>query len=272
MNEFNTPLTGGKTAGTEGRPPLAVWQETCTVRFGSIDCSDRLSLDSIFNFFQEAAISHAEHLGVGREAMARTNQVWILSRMSVAVDRRPQYGETIAVRTWPRGGEKLFALRDYDILDAKGKTAVRGRSGWLIIDMEKRRPLRPQAIMNTLPLNEGMDALPAPPAGLEERKDLQKTASRRALYSDVDYNGHVNNVRYVQWIQDTLEPELLEKADCMRLDINYVNEILPGETTEIWQAKIAAGKIAAGTAHAFAFEGRKAQGGAAAFRAELQLW
>lgn len=267
MTEFDKPLTDGKAAGTEGRPPLAVWQETCTVRFGSIDCSDRLTLDSILHFFQEAAISHAENLGVGREDMARTNQVWILSRMSVAVDRRPHYGETLAVRTWPRGGEKLFALRDYDILDAEGKAAVRGRSCWLIIDMETRRPLRPQAIMNTLPLNEGMDALPSSPAGLEERKDLQKTASRRALYSGVDYNGHVNNVHYVQWIQDALDSELLEKADKMRLDINYISEVLPGETTEIWQLK-----IAAGAAQAFAFEGKKVEGGAAAFRAELRLW
>jgi len=96
----------------------AVWSESCNVRFGVIDKSDTMTLDAALNFFQEAAISHAENLGVGREAMARTNQVWILSRMSVVINRRPQYGETVTVRTWPRGGEKLFALRDFDMRDA----------------------------------------------------------------------------------------------------------------------------------------------------------
>jgi acyl-ACP thioesterase len=263
-----------------------VWQETCTVRFGGIDRSDRLTMNAVFQFFQEAAISHADNLGVGREDMARTGTVWIVSRMSVQIDRRPRYGETVTVRSWPRGGEKLFALRDYDIRDASDVPVVRGRSGWLIVDIEKRRPLRPQSIMDTLPQNTGLDALPpelaaASIAGLAERQNLRKAAERRAAYTDVDYNGHVNNVRYIQWIEDTLDPALLEQAGRMRLDINYLNETLPAELTEISTAPIetapdaqsAARSVARSVAlGAFAFEGRKTGSGQVSFRAELRLW
>ena len=245
---------------------LAVWSENCAVRFGAIDKSDTMTLDAVFNFFQEAAISHAENLGVGREAMARTNQVWILSRMSAVVNRRPQYGETVIVRTWPRGGEKLFALRDFDMRDANDNPAVQARSCWLIIDMEKRRPLRPQSIMDNLPQNEGQDALSAA-VNLKECQSLQKIAERQALYTDVDYNGHVNNVSYIRWIEDAIDPALLEQAARLRLDINYLNEILPDEITEIWSAQI---KNESETY--YAFEGRKAPDGQAAFRAELRLW
>ena len=246
---------------------LDIWSEHCTVRFGAIDKSDSMTLDAVFNFFQEAAISHAENLGVGREAMARANQLWILSRISVQVDRRPGYGETVVVRTWPRGGEKLFALRDFDIRDSKDNPVVRARSCWIIIDMEKRRPLRPQSVMDSLPLNEGLDSLPVA-AGLEECLSLQKKQERRAQYTDLDYNGHVNNVSYIRWIEDTIDPSLLEQAKQMRLDINFLNEILPGEVTGIWSAPI--GESAA--LHTFAFEGRKSQENQAAFRAELRLW
>jgi len=251
--------------------PVSLWQETFPVRFGSIDRSDRLTLDAVFQFFQEAAISHAENLGVGREDMARSRQAWILSRISVQVDRRPEYYETITVRTWPRDAEKLFAIRDYDIRDAKDVPVVRARSGWIIVDMEKRRPLRPQSIMDTMPKNEGLDALPSGPVSLTTRNDLRKTGERAALYTDVDYNGHVNNVRYIQWIEDAVDSGVLEKADKMRLDINYLNEILPGETTEIWSAPIQDDGTP-NAAAAFAFEGRNAGTGQAAFRAELRLW
>ena len=244
---------------------LDIWSESCTVRFGAIDKSNTMTLDAVMNFFQEAAISHAENLGVGREAMSRANQVWILSRMSVQVDRRPGYGETVTVRSWPRGGEKLFALRDYDIRDANDIPAVRARSCWIIIDMEKRRPLRPQAIMDNLPKNDGLDSLSAAIA-LEERSSLQKTLERRALYSDVDYNGHVNNVSYIRWIEDSIDPAMLEQAKQMRLDINYISEILPDEVTGIWSARIEEPNVCG-----FAFEGRKGTEGQAAFRAELRL-
>ncbi|MDR0289463.1 MAG: acyl-ACP thioesterase [Treponema sp.] len=250
---------------------LAVWSENCEVRFGAIDKSDAMTLNAALDFFQEAAISHAENLGVGREAMALSKQGWLLSRMSLQIDRRPKYGETVAVRTWPRGGEKLFALRDYDIRDSGGNPAIRARSCWIIIDMEKRRPLRPQSIMDALPRNDGLDALLADrtlAVSLEERPSLQKIAERQALYSDVDFNGHVNNVSYIRWIEDALDSALLEQAKQMRLDINYLNEVLPDDITEIWSAEI----TEEATPHAFAFEGRKIHDGQATFRAELRLW
>ena len=255
-------------ANPKGSGIVNVWQETLPIRFGAIDKSDRLTLDAVFQFFQEAAICHAENLGVGREDMARTGQVWILSRMSVMVDRRPNYRETVTVRSWPRGGEKLFAIRDYDIRDKDDVPAVSARSGWIILDMEKRRPLRPQSVMDTLPHNEGLDALTSGPAGLEERGNLQKIAERKALYTDVDYNGHVNNVRYIQWIEDALDPQFLERAGKMRLDINYLNEILGGEVVEILSAPF----DGENGASAFAFEGRKTGSGQPTFRSELRLW
>jgi acyl-ACP thioesterase len=249
-----------------------VWQETLPVRFGAIDKSDRLTLNAVFQFFQEAAISHAENLGVGREDMARTGQVWILSRITALIDRRPKYRETVTVRSWPRGGEKLFAMRDFDIRDAEDIPAVSARSAWIIVDMEKRRPLRPQSVMDSLPQNEGLQALSQEAGGaaaLVQRNNLQKASERKALYTDVDYNGHVNNVRYVQWIEDTVDPLLLEKAERMRLDINYMNEILGGEVVEILSAPV---EDEGAGVQAFAFEGRKEESGQAAFRAELRLW
>lgn len=239
-----------------------IWEETFALRFGAIDRSDRLTADAAFGFFQEAAISHAERLGVGRAAMAGRGQGWVLSRITVFMERRPRWGETITVRSWPRGGERLFALRDYDIRDASGAPLVRGRSSWLILDLEKRRPLRPQAVMDNLPLNPGLDALPGGGGGLEARDGLIRAGERRALYSDIDYNGHVNNVRYIQWIQDIAAPGMLEQAAQIRLDINYLNEVLPGEVTGLWTAALDEG---------MAVEGRREEG-PAVFRAELRVW
>lgn len=263
-------------ANPKGFGIVDVWQETFPVRFGAIDKSDRLTLDSALQFFQEAAICHAENLGVGRDDMAGTGQAWILSRITVIVDRRPEYRETITVRSWPSGSEKLFAIRNYDIRDKYDIPVIRARSGWIVIDMEKRRPLRPQSVMDNLPLNEGMESIPPDAGGatgLIERSNLQKAAERKALYSDIDYYGHVNNVRYIQWIEDTIDPLYLEKADQLRLDINYLNEIPGDEVIEMLSGPIEGQNEAAGNnCTALAFEGRKKETGQPAFRAELRLY
>ena len=253
-----------------------IWREEVMVRFGSVDRSDRLTLWSIFNFFQEAAISHAADLGVGRDAMATCGQAWILSRLSIFVERRPDYGETVEVSTWPRKWEKLFALRDYAIRDAQDNMIVRGRGGWLVLDMEKRRPLRAQSVMEPLPPNEGIDAFPAGPVALYARENLAKVVDRRALYSDIDYYGHANNARYIQWIQDVTDIDILTGASRFRMDINYLNEVMPGEIVELWTAPLDdAGEYnptdypdPAGPG--FAYEGRRPDSGQAVFRAELR--
>ena len=254
---------------------MDIWQEEVTLRFGSIDRSDRLTLGAVFGFFQEAAISHASVLGVGRDALNVNRQAWVLSRLSVFVGQRPRYGETVTVRTWPRGAERLFALRDYDIIDSSGRTIVRARSCWLVIDIEKRKPLRIQPVIEKLPLNEGLDSLLSGPAVLEPRKDLKPLGKRRAAYSDIDYFGHVNNVSYVLWIQDLTPQNLLEDAGQMRLDINYISETLANEEVEFFSSSFdhepASPDCPDKMTAALAFEGLRPSSGHSVFRAELKL-
>jgi acyl-ACP thioesterase len=236
---------------------IDIERKTFAVAFTDVDQSDRLKLSTTCDYFQEAAINHAENLGVGREAMAQAKEVWILSRLSVLIERRPKYRETVTVRSWPRGSDRLFAIRDYDILDENDKPIIRGRSGWLIVDIERHKPLRPQEKVSKLPLNAGLDALPSL-ANVSQREGLERAGERTPFYSDLDYNGHVNNSRYVQWIQDVTEPDLLEKADSIRFNISYTSETRFRETTELWTAPIEDG---------FAYEGRR--NGGTVFRAEL---
>jgi len=257
-------------ANPKGSGIVDVWQEELPVRFGAIDRSDKLTLDAVFQYFQEAAISHADNLGVGKDDFVKAGQAWILSRMTVLVKRRPKYCECLKVRSWPCGSEKLFAIRNYDIRDKDDIAVVSARSTWLIVDIEKRRPLRPQQIIDKLPPNVGLESLTAQDAGaaaLTVQNNLQKVCERKALYTDIDYNGHVNNVRYIQWIEDTLDPQLLENAGQMRFDINYLSEILAGEVTEILSLPLENTDYT----KAFAFEGRKQKTAQPAFRAELFL-
>jgi acyl-ACP thioesterase len=249
---------------------MDIWKETYPVGFTAVDESGGLTLAAAFDYFQEAAIRHAEDLGVGRGPMAALGQGWVLSRLSVLMRRRPRQAEQLTVRTWPRGWERLFALRDFDIQDEAGTPLALARSCWLIVDLEKRRPLRPQAAMEKLPLNEGLDALADGGKGLDTPAGAEKAAERAAAYSDIDFNGHMNNARYVQWIQDMLDPVALGRASAMRLDINYLSEVKWGETLELWKAPIPPrGASPNGALGGLAVEGRR--GSQAAFRAELRL-
>ena len=54
------------------------------------------------------------------------------------------------------------------------------------------------------------------------------------MFSDIDYNRHVNNVRYIGWAVDVLPMELLEEKPLRGLTINFNHEVHPGETVSLY--------------------------------------
>jgi acyl-ACP thioesterase len=247
-----------------------IWAEQFIVRAWDIDRSKRFTSAAAFNYFEEIAAIHATELGVGEETLLKSNQGWILSRMSVVLHRRPEWGESITVRTWPRGAYKLFAVRDYDILDTQSITIAQGRSAWLLMDIQKLKPLRPQILTDKLPQNEGLDALIDGIGTLESRNTMALTASRKAAYSDIDYNGHVNNARYIQWIQDIIPYQALENAHTIRIDINYIAETKIAQIVDLYCGTIDA-KYNWQQEQSFAIEGQHSDTKQVSFRAEIRM-
>lgn len=246
----------------------AIREDFYTLCTWDCDSSSRLTAAAAFNFCQETAGKHAQDLGVGNEYMAANGIAWILSRMSLVVERRPRWGEQVRVRTWPRGTERLFARRDYEMADSSGTVFARGRSAWLVLDLAARRPRRPESFAEGLPVNEGRDALPDGIKSLDVRTDLLPAGIRTASYSDLDYNGHVNNARYIQWIQDVLDPGAQTDAAGFRVDISYLSEVRLDDSVSLLCSS-AREEGAAGSR--FALEGRLESSGTAAFRAEILL-
>jgi acyl-CoA thioesterase FadM len=127
--------------------------------------------------------------------------------------------------------------------------------------------------MEKLPLNTGLDSLPGGGSGLDAwpaalAAEAENVGSRKAAYSDIDFNGHMNNARYVEWIQDISDRDFgqqaLVGAKTMRLDINYLSEVKLGETIELWTTPLPR------PSGGISIEGRRTAG-QATFRAELRL-
>jgi acyl-ACP thioesterase len=242
---------------------MDVFEKKYMVTVGDVDASRCLKPSVLFDFFQSITTEHGEDLGVGLDMMSKNGQGWILSRFSLLMERRPRFAETLTIRTWPQGFEGLLYARNYDVLDGEGRIAARASSSWLILDIERRRPLRPSSLPVPMPLNAGRVFLEGGARALPKLGDLVKTAERTARYSDIDFNGHVNNARYVQWIQDALPENFITDAARLRIDINYVGEVVSGETVCVYSSGTEGGDMA--------MEGRRLSDNQTAFRAGIQI-
>ena len=207
----------------------AIWSEPTTIRSYDVGFDGRLKLHVLFQYFQEAAANHATHLGVGYDALQELGVFWALSRVKVEIESLPVWRDPITMTTWPKGVEKLFALRDIRMTDRNGAVMARGTSCWLLVDIAKMRPRRIESLERSFPLNDGEHALReslgkiAVPAGMEQRY------TRKVMSSDCDVNNHVNNTEYVRWIVDCIGTAERAVPSIRSLQINFLEEARKGD-------------------------------------------
>ena len=201
------------------------------ISINDVDFARQLKLSALFNYCQQAAISGAELLGLGMAAMEEEyGAAFILTRVRTEVVRPPRWGETISVETWPQPPGRLEFERDYLVLDEEGKVVARAISGWILMDIVKRRIKRPNIVKQTFPLI----ARPRPfSQGLERLQHEGEPAPAYSLtigYSAIDMYGHLNNTKYVDAIMDCFPMEVHRHWRVGELDLDFVNETLPGDS------------------------------------------
>jgi acyl-ACP thioesterase len=205
-------------------PAPNVWQQTHQIRSYEVDCHHRLTILSIFNFMQEAASRHAEALGVSIQQLLLENYTWLLSRLKIKIASFPVWQDRITISTWPSGAQRLFALRDFQLQDKHDQTVAAAVSAWLVLDVEKRRPVRIGPFIEKLRPLEGQHILPDTLdklPGLEFRTHEKKFVVR---YRDLDINQHVNNVSFVEWLVESIPNGVLNTAVLAELEINFMAE------------------------------------------------
>ena len=201
-----------------------VWHERYQIRSYEVDCRNRLSILTLFAYMQEAAGKHAEALGISIHQLISENYTWLLSRLKIQISSFPGWNDQVQVSTWPSGVQQLFALRDFELKDVSGRSVAAALSAWLIIDLQKRRPVRISPFVERLKPIEGshilenrLDKLPA----LSEHSQIKNFVVR---YSDLDINQHANNVKFVEWLVEGVPDGILNNLVPVEIEINFLAE------------------------------------------------
>jgi acyl-ACP thioesterase len=186
----------------------------------------KLNLCSLFNYLQDIASDHAIRLGFGRDDLMRDNRFWVLSRIYAEITQMPEWEDTVIVKTWPNGTDKLFALRNFDISFPDGTHIVSATSSWLILDMTTRKVQRPDNILSKFYSDLHPNHSPVRYASKLEPSSDENHPSR--LYtirvSDLDVNLHTNNVKYLTWVSDCYDLDFVMKYFPRSVEINYLAE------------------------------------------------
>lgn len=209
-------------------------------------------LTQIFQRLSETALEHADISGFGGNKFYDKGLMWVLSRVKVQMSEYPMAGTDLIVRTWPKTiQQKLFFIRDFEILTLDGKKIGSSSSAWLIVDAQERKlipPARTGLNFPMIPDKHGIDETLEKITAVECDEPVSQV---KVGYTSLDLYSHVNNSRYIDWVCDAFEFEQYQKQKIQSIQINYDHELKAGDLVEILRNKDA------GDANKYQVSGRK---------------
>lgn len=175
-----------------------------------------------------AAEQHAKARGFGMYDVNADNYTWVLSRLCVEMNEMPLVWDQVNVTTWIDNIYKLFTDRNFSIKSPSGKVYGYARSIWALIDYNSRQPQNLEEMYGS---NFSIYLNP------EELCPISKQGRVRPLnnedwvknikteYTDIDLNGHVNSIKYIEHIMNLFSLSDYEDGrNLHRIEIAYMAE------------------------------------------------
>ena len=206
------------------------YDEKIIVKYSEIDQNFAMKPFALLNFLQDIASKNAEDWGFGYSYIHPRNYAWFLIKYHMEFDEYPTDIQELTLRTEPRGYNKLFAYRDFELYRGE-KLLGRMHSMWSIVDIDSRSIVPVQVAIPENPHMVGFqkreDDLAFAKIPAIENPSLKKEFEVR--YNDLDVNGHANNGNYIVWTFEPLRFEFKNAHKIKTIDMIYKKEAKFGE-------------------------------------------
>lgn len=212
-----------------------MFKEKYIVNSNDIDSTLQIRLSSLMRYMQDTATNHADKIKIGHNELEKDRNIWVVIRMELEVNRLPNLDEEFIVTTHPGKNNSFMFPRYFQVYDKHNNLLLNASSTWVVINYDTRRVVINPFKDRKLPEEEDKNDLPLPEKVTGEAKELIET--RRAKYSEVDMNGHINNTRYVDYILDLHDSKFHQENMVKSLLINFDKEILEGDNIELYSNK-----------------------------------
>lgn len=207
----------------------AITEERINVRYSDIDFDQSLKPFSLLNFFQDIASDNAERLGFGYSYIYPKNLMWVLLKYRIEFSEYPIGIHDFTLRTIPRGYNRLFAYRNFE-LDCGDKVIARASSLWSLVDFKNMSLVNIADVIDNpyfgkLVPNETDLSFQKVPAITSV--DCEKEFEVR--YNDIDVNRHANNGNYIIWALEPLDTDFRVHHKLKTIDMVFKKEAKLGE-------------------------------------------
>ncbi len=206
------------------------------------DASRNVRPSKILEYMQETANLQCESSSLPLDALRDEHGLgFILGSLSLNILSPIHAYEEIDILTWCRPAKGYIFNRYFEIM-RNGEKIAEASTVWVLLDIHSKSMVRASSypfLDSCFYYDEPIDpsALPKK-ARIGSDVELYEAGKRKIVYSDIDYNMHMNNTHYPDMLCDFLaEMESTEPPYTVSsLSLSYLKESHLGDTLTVYRS------------------------------------
>lgn len=199
------------------------------VEICDIDTKNELTNYGILRMMQEIAAAHSDSLGISINHIEEKPYTWLLLNWKLRVFSRPAWNSKLIVKTWPSSSDKLYSYRDFEIYTDNNKLVAQATSKWVLINLDTLNIEKTSEEILDIYKPSNTFLFEEPISKLKEPTDYEFIKDYTIARSDLDINGHVNNLSYLKFAINILPEDVYKNVDFRDIEIMYKKECKLGD-------------------------------------------
>lgn len=196
------------------------------------DISNHITIGMLLNVLILASEEQNVELGIDHTTMKEQKIGWVVTSYELEVNQLPKVDQKIKITTSGTYYNKVFAFREFWVRDLDDNLLVKVDSIWVLMDAETRKIKRLPKELIDLYESELVKKMPKLMRPNKIEGDEYDAKLYQVRYSDIDFNGHVNNSHYLDWMIDSLSKDFLDQHTPVHLAIRFENEVMYGQLVD----------------------------------------
>lgn len=188
------------------------------------NAQQEMSLPLLAQKLIDVATEHANILGIGNPNMPNPDMGWVLSRLTVEMNRYPHENTNYSITTWVEDWNRHFSRRAFSIADEEGNIMGYARSIWMVLNTSDRS----NAGLTGLNFkHEWISNMQCPIPMQEKHVRIEpddNSSVYRFKYCDIDFYRHVNTVRYIDLLLNQFDMQDYDENIVNRLELSFLHE------------------------------------------------
>jgi medium-chain acyl-[acyl-carrier-protein] hydrolase len=209
-------------------------QEVKTL-FRDADADGKVGLRGYMNYFQDMSTGYTCLFDKGNDTIPQKYGIcWLYTKYRLHINRPTTFGEPLKLHAWQEETSS-HARIDIDCMfeDAEGPV-LEGRLESCLFDIAKQRVALPADVEYPADVAERRTVDVEPFRRISRSTEgLEQNFVHTVRYAELDNNGHMTNLRYVEMFIDAFDRAFYRRHRIADFEIHYLKQCFEGEQIRV---------------------------------------